>query len=547
MEEKRKTNFLKEAMILSAAGLIVKIIGSVYRIILNPWVGAEGMGTYQMAYPIYTLLLSISTAGIPTAISKLMAERIAVNDNKGSFRVFKVSLVLLFFIGLFFSAFLYLGADYYATHVIQVPVAGMAIKAIAPAVFFVSIMSGFRGFFQGLQDMTPSAISQIVEQVFRVIAIFTMVWIFLPISVDHAAAGAASGPAFGGLFGLLTLLFIYFKRRKNFKTFFETTESTYEESSLTIMKNVILFALPITLGGMIVPCMSTIDTMVINTRLMTIEGMTLTRVKELYGYLSSYAGALVNFPPVITIALSASLVPAIAEAMALKNRKLASKNISTGIKFTFLVGMPCTIGMFVLATPICTLLYRDPFGGKPLAVMAFTVVFLTLNQTCAGILQGLGHVNIPVRNLLFGVLTKTCLNYVLVAVPSLNILGAALGSVGGYGVASILNLLAVRKYAKWEMNGKDLILKPLVASLIMGVCTIGAYYGLKSVLGGISHGADMATLLSILIAVVIYFYIVLHFKFLERRELLMLPGMKEERVAKLERINLFKSESEEDE
>ncbi len=535
--ENKKNNFIKGAMILSMAGILVKVIGAVYRIILNRWIGAEGMGTYQLAYPIYSVLLAISTAGIPTAISKMMAEKIAMADGKNSKKIFIVSLWMLLGIGVTFSLLLFLLAPWLAEVILKVPEATMSIRAIAPAVFFVSLSSGFRGFFQGMQDMAPSATSQILEQFFRVLAIFGLVYLLLPISVDHAAAGASFGPVVGGAISLLCLVTIYLKRKDRINLFFNESANYQEESSLSIAKKLFLFALPITLGGLIIPAMTTVDSLLIPSRLLTIPGMDLETTKILYGYLSSYAGALVNFPAVITVALSASLVPAISEAIAKKDKDTMKKNITTGTKLTLLVGLPSSVGLFVLATPICELLYNDAFAGPALQVTAFTVLFITLNQTTTGILQGMGKVYTPVIHLVVGLLIKAVLTYVLVANPDFHILGAAFASVVAYAVAASLNFLAVLRHGGITFEYKNTLIRPAAISALMGVIAFALYHGANFFLPG-----SLATILSMGVAVLFYGMAIMMGRVLHRDELLMFPGVSEKVVSKLESHQLFRSE-----
>ena len=202
----KKDSFLKGAFILAAAGLVVKVLGAVYRIPLARLIKDEGMGLYQMAYPIYLILLSISTAGIPTAISKMVSEDVAIGRFKNAHRIFKVSMIVLTIIGLGLTVLLGFGANWLAVKIYKNPKAFYSILSISPAIFFVSIMSCFRGFFQGLQDMTPSAVSQIVEQIGRVIAVFILAYMLLPYGVEYAAAGAAFGPVAGSVMGLIVLI-----------------------------------------------------------------------------------------------------------------------------------------------------------------------------------------------------------------------------------------------------------------------------------------------------------------------------------------------------
>ena len=252
-------NFLQGAFILTLAGFIVKLLGAFYRLPLARIIEDEGMGLYQMAYPIYITLLSISTAGIPTAISKMVAEKRAIGKYRESHRVFKVSLIILTIIGLVFTVLLLTISEYLANRILANPKAYYPLISIAPAIFFVSIMSAFRGFFQGMQTMTPSAISQVAEQLGRVAAVFPLVYLLLPRGVEFAAAGAAFGPVVGAVAGLLVLLIIYKRQRKDILLEISQDRSSLIENPLTIAYKLITFAIPITLGGLIIPIMNLAD------------------------------------------------------------------------------------------------------------------------------------------------------------------------------------------------------------------------------------------------------------------------------------------------
>ena len=248
-----KDSFLKGALILTAAGFLVKILGAIYRIPLALLIKDEGMGLYQMAYPIYLILLSISTAGLPTAISKMVSEDVALGRYKNAYRIFWVSLTVLALVGLILTLVLVVGAEYLAVSVYRNPKAFYPIISIAPAIFFVSVMSCFRGFFQGLQDMTPSAISQVVEQIGRVVAVFILADLLLPRGVEYAAAGAAFGPVVGAVAGLVVLILVYYNRKRSLVQKMHLDGGKGLESSIHIIYRLFFFAVPITLGGLISP------------------------------------------------------------------------------------------------------------------------------------------------------------------------------------------------------------------------------------------------------------------------------------------------------
>lgn len=514
----KKTSFLKGAFILTVAGFIVKILGAVYRIPLAMMIKDEGMGLYQMAYPIYVTLLSLSTAGLPTAISKLVSSNIALKKYKNAFRIFRVSLAFLGIIGFFSTAALIIYAPYLSARVLGNPKAYYSLVSIAPAIFFVSIMSSFRGFFQGLQDMTPSAISQVVEQIGRVATVFFLASLLLPKGVEYAAAGAAFGPVVGAVLGLLVLVAVYYRKQNEIKIKMMEDLEKRLDSPIKIFKDLMIFAVPITLGGLIIPVMNLADAAIVPMRLQ-VAGFSVTRATELYGQLTGMAAPLINLPAIVTISLSASLVPAISEAVATNNYKLASERARLGIRIALIFAIPAAVGLFALATPVSVLLYKNAEAGIPLSILAWGIIFLSLQQTTTGILQGVGRAAVPVYNLLLGAVTKIITNYVLTAIPSINIRGAALGTVLGYAVASLLNLAAASRYSGMRVDFVKMILKPGISALFMGAFVVYSFNFL--VLKGPGH--NLSTLLSIMIGVLVYLFCLLILGGIEESELAMMP------------------------
>ncbi|HEY3425203.1 MAG TPA: polysaccharide biosynthesis protein, partial [Negativicutes bacterium] len=315
-----KDTFLKGALILTAAGILVKLIGSVNRILLSRLLGGEGIGLYQMAYPIYLLALSISSAGIPVAISIIVAEKIAKSDYRGANRVFKISLGVLAITGLLFTFILYFGAGWLIEHhFVRDARAYYAIAALAPAIFFVTILSSYRGYFQGLQMMTPTAISQIFEQLVRVVTMIWLAYLLLPRGLEYAAAGASFGAGPGAAAGLIVLICYYWRQRAASQYKMDNqSDAIRQESSVSIISRIIKLALPVSLANIMLPVVSNIDLLIVPARL-EVAGFTVEQATELFGYLTGMAIALINLPTILTASLAASLVPAVSEAFTLNN------------------------------------------------------------------------------------------------------------------------------------------------------------------------------------------------------------------------------------
>ena len=375
-----KDTFLRGALILTVAGVVVKLIGSVNRILLSRLLGGEGIGLYQMAYPIYLLALSVSSAGIPVAISIIVAERLALSDYRGANRVFRISLALLTVTGILFTFLLYFGAGWLIeNHFVRDQRAYYAIAALAPAIFFVTVLSSYRGYFQGLQMMTPTAISQIAEQFFRVVTMIALAYILLPHGLEFAAAGASFGAGPGAMAGLLVLFYFYYRQKKSFQYHMENQPYVKQESSFIIISRIIKLALPVSLANIMLPVVSNIDLLIVPARL-EVAGYTVEQATELFGYLTGMAVALINLPTILTASLAASLVPAVSEALTLGNRQRIYQRTTTAMRIANLLTIPSFVGMCLLATPISQMLYGTPNAGNCIAILSFGIFLLGLQQ-----------------------------------------------------------------------------------------------------------------------------------------------------------------------
>lgn len=522
----QKHSLLKGTLILGIAGVMVKVIGAVYRIPLANIITSEGMGYYGSAYPIYGFLIAISTAGLPTAISKLVSEKTALGQPGEANRVFKISFVTLFLVGLISSTALFAGSKHLVT-IVKNPKAYYSMLAVAPALFFVPLMSAFRGYFQGLQNMVPTALSQIFEQLGRVIVGFTLAVALLPRGLEYAAAGASFGASSGAVTGLIVIYIIYiiYKRRM----FLGSAKNPVHpvEPVKSILYRLFAIAVPITLGTSVMPLMNLIDFGIVVRRLQ-FAGFSLEQSNSMYGQLSQMAATLVNFPQVITVALAASIVPAISGAVARRDERDMKRKALVGMRTGILIGLPASAGLFVLAKPIILMIYpREPETWMVLQVLALGFVFLAVIQTTTGILQGIGRPIIPVRNLLIGSVFKLITSYFLTGVTKVNIRGAALGTVVGYSVASLLDYIAVKREIGIGLGFVDSLLKPVIATVVMAVSTVAAYKGVLRIAG--SNTA--ATLGAVIGGAVCYGGVLVLIGGVTADELSLMPGGK--RISRL--------------
>ena len=474
---RKKQSFFKGLLLLTAAGIIVKIIGFVYRVVLTnlPGYGDEGNGIYGAGYQVYLLLFALSTTGFPSAISKMVAEKTAVGDWRGAHKIFKVAFWLLFASGLTISLIFFAGSKHIA-RLISNPGTVYTMVALSPTIFFVSIMAVFRGYFQGMQDMGPQANSQIIEQLAKTVFTIILAYILIPYGVEYAAAGATLGTTIGAAVGAVYLWNLYSRRKiklwANIRGFSSRKKT---ESTARIIANLLKLSLPISLGAVILTVGNIIDLATVMKQLGK-AGFDSGAANRLYGILTGKCYVLAHFPITISAALATSLVPAISASVATKDYKAAEYKISAALRLTMIISLPSAVGMALLADPILKLLFPGTSeGAYLLLVSAFTIIFAGMTQTISGILQGLGHAGIPAASLFAGALFKLAVNYATVPIPHINIKGAVYGTITCYLVSTVINYVMLKRNFKLNLSIYDLIIKPVVSTIVMGITVYYLY------------------------------------------------------------------------
>ncbi len=462
--------FLKGTFILTVAGIVVKVIGSLNWIILSRVLGGEGIGIYQMAFPLYLLALSVSSAGIPVAISILTAEKIALRDYRGANRVFSLSLKLLSFTGIALSLLLYVGAGWLIKeHIIRDARAYYSLIALAPAIVFVTILSSFRGYLQGWQIMTPTAVSQIVEQIFRVAAMLIFANALLPLGLEYAAGGASLGAGAGAVAALAVLVYYYHRLTISISSKAQREDTAVDkESAINIIRRMGKLALPVSLSSIMLPLVANLDLLVVPARLED-AGYSVETATELFGYLTGMAVPLVNLATILTASLATSLVPAISEAYSLGEKKRILQRTAGAMRLANLATIPLSVSLWLFAEPIVRMVYHASRAGEATRILAAGVFLLGIHQVTTGILQGLGRTAIPVVNMGVSAGVKVLLNWVLTANPALGIQGAAYASLADFGIAAALNLFFVYRYTGFYINIGELLKSVVSASLMGGV------------------------------------------------------------------------------
>lgn len=485
MSENTKSSnskFLKGTLILTASSIVVKIIGSLNWIILSRVLGGEGIGLYQMGFPIYLMAITVSSAGVPVAISIITSEKLAKKDYRGAKRVFTVSLRLLLLTGLVFSSALFFGADFLINqHIIRDARAYYSIIALAPAVFFVTFLASFRGYLQGWQIMTPTATSEVVEQLTRVITMLVFADLFMPYGLAYAAGGASMGAGVGAICALLVLMWFYRRLKKRLQKEMEEQDTNVpQESAGHIIKRLLRLALPVSLTSLMLPIGANLDLLIVPQRL-EVAGFNVRHATELFGYLTGMAVPLVNLATIFTAAMTISLVPSIAESKALHNLIAIREKIRIAFRVAMIITFPCFMGLYFLGEKVASLIYNAPKAAGAIETMSIGILFLGMHQISTGILQGLGKTAIPVINMILACIIKVLLSWHFTAIPELGIKGASLATVADFAVAAIINMAFIYKYTGYTFSLTTIIC-PMIASGIMG-CVIYFVLALTEGLG----------------------------------------------------------------
>lgn len=504
--------------------VLIKILGLAYKLYLTnrDGFGDEGNAIYGAGFQIYALLLTLSSIGVPTAISKMVSEKTAIGDYRGAHRIFKIAFATFAFIGFMGTLILFLGASYISTNVLQIPEAEYTLIALSPSIFFVAIASVIRGYFNGMQNLSITAKSQTFEQVFKTvftIMVVELIAIASGINTTLMAAGANLATTLAVLVSFLYLFKYYNRNKKEIwkQTNKDSIQNTKNESAKKVVKNILAVSIPISLSSIISAINKNIDAITVVRGLKTF--LTESAAKVQYGILSGKVDTLIGLPLSFNIAFATALVPAVSSSIAKGDKGTITKRVSFSLLVTMLIGLPCTIGLCVFSDPILRLLFPNaPEGALILQIASFTILFTVLAQTINGALQGLGKIFIPAVALGTGVLVKLILNLVLVPIPSIGVNGAAFSSVVCHIISFTIGFYVLRKSIKLDLGFMKFVFKPILATFIMSVCSYVIYMKLSLLMV-----EQMATIIALISAVIIYLLAIIVLKIFTKEDINMLP------------------------
>lgn len=526
MSKIKKEGFMQGVLSLMCSQVIIKILGLVYSMYLTnrEGFGDSGNAIYMSGYQVYAMLLTLSSIGVPNAISKLVSERLAMGDRKGADRIFKIAFVTFAFIGFGGTLLLFLGAKVIANSWLQIPEAEYTLMTLSPAIFFVSISSVIRGYFNGRQKMSATAHSQTIEQIFKTtltILIVEVVAICTNVNTELMAAGANLATTFATFLSFSYIYTLYKMNRKEEIKELKMQKSKVEgkETAKSIIRKILAVSIPISLSSLLSSINKNIDSVTVVRLLKPLIGEATAKAK--YGIVSSKVDILTSMPLAFNIAFATSLVPVISAARVKNDTDTICKRLRFSLLITILIALPCTFGMCIYATPILELLFpKASSGGALLAISAITIIFTALAQTINGALQGLGKIRVPAIALGCGVLTKLVANLILIPMEGIYENGAAIGSVLCHVVSFTIVYNVLKRTVKLDFRISEMMIKPLLVTIIMSIISVVSYQGVLML--GIAP--RIATVIGIVVAVFIYVIGVVGFRVLSKEDIYMLPS-----------------------
>lgn len=574
-KETKKQNVLGGAIVLVVATALVKVIGAIYKIPLTSIIGSLGRGYFASAYNIYTPIYAISMAGLPVAVSTIVSRNVALGKYRDVKQVLKVTFPLFLLLGLVGTGAMFIAAKPYVDSVGS-PLALYSVFAIAPSILFCCVMSTYRGYYEGLSNMYPTAISQVIESLGKLIFGLTLSKLVInyafrqieatgevfgtvikqesdtAIVYAMAAAAAIVGVTLGTVFACIYTILRH-KIKKDGITQEKLVNSPLAGTKKSTMKEIIAIAVPTAISSLVLNITNFIDTWMIQNRLESVVAKHFDEIMSIYG--DSITAASVakenihtflygaydttmdfkNLIPTIMLTLGVSAIPIISGAMAKKDHKLVGETVNTVFRMTMLIALPAGAGFMALSGPILTLLYEGTANEPGISVAApvmalygLMMPILTLSAPLTNILQAIGRADVPAKSLALGCGIKIGLNYLLIGIPSINVNGAVFGTAAFYLFCIIYNYAVLKKETGVKIDLKTVIIKPLVASVLCGVSAYGVYTVVSKIAG---LGNTLACLAGIAVAVLVYGISVLLMKTLVKNDILMLP--KGEKIAKI--------------
>lgn len=556
----KKQNFLTGAAILSLSTIVVKVIGMLYKLPLNRIIDSQGFAYFNKAYAIYTVLLVISTTGLPVAMSRMVSEARAKENGRQMQRIFHTAMIAYLTIGFLGSGIMMIFPHWLASDVMSMPNAWVSIFALGPAVLCICIASACRGFFQGQGDMTPTAVSQVIEALGKLLLGLGFAWIVKEQTGDLALSSGASiaGISIGAA---VSALYVYVKYRRNRRTV--SALGGKAESYGKTAKKLLAIAVPITLGAAGLQLINLVDEIMVTRRLLEAADATAETAQTWMGEMLRLAKAgmagepwgdvmqtavenqsgvyalcqtIFNFPTAFFPCITAAIIPAITAHLTRNDQKNVRMVQNSALRLTGLIAWPCMIGLLTLSEPIMALLgrYGDSrvqMAAVLLALLAPTVLINGVTTVTTAIMQAHNRPWLPMLNMLIGGIVKVVVNYILVGNPAIGILGAPIGTLACFTVYMVLNVFTMHRVMSEPPKLLRAMWKSGIAAVVMGVAAYGTYFVLSKFIASVT----LCCLGAIGVAVVIYALMVILLKVITYDDCMLLP--KGEKIAKILKIH----------
>ena len=532
-ESPKKQNFLQGAAWLAMATAIVKVIGALYKIPLKMVIGDQGYGYFVTAYDIYSVLLMISTAGLPVAMSRMVSQANALGHYRQVRRIYSTARTIFLTLGFASTALMMIFCHQLAAFQRQ-PDAWFAILCLGPCAFLVCRLSSYRGFFQGQGNMRPTSVSQILEAVCKlVVGLGAAIAIsYATQSVSYAAGGAILGVTFSCL---ISAAFLFGKFRPAYMALPDSNEQV--DSFWLTVKRLLAIAVPITIGSAGLQILTVLETNLYMGQLLGPLGMTQDMADTLRG-IYGMCQTVFNMPCSFIVPITISIIPAITSHLTLSDGAAVKSTTESAARITGLISLPCAVGLSVLAKPVMSLLggysgEKAVLAGQLMGILGICVFLYATVQYTNAVMQANGYAHIPVVNMLICGTMKLLVVFMLVGNPNLGILGAPIGAAIGYLCIGILNIIAINRTVKEKPALVKNLLRPLLPAALMGAVVFGVYQGLLALLG-----PDASSIVlcggPIVVGVAVYFAGVVLFKTITKDDCLLLP--KGDKIAKLLRL-----------
>ncbi len=541
-KKKKSNNFLVQGTILAAAGILVRIIGMVYRIPMQNKIGNEAMGIYSSAYYIYNIMLLLSSYSLPLAVSKMVSARVALGQHKNAYRIFQSSLIFSLISGGAACLITFFGADFFATVVLSEPAAAYSIRVLAPTIFVMAFLGTLRGYFQGMGTMIPTAVSQVLEQIVNagisILAAFLLFDMGAARDVRegtdfyasaYGAAGGTVGTAAGALTALGFCIFLYVLFRRVLKKQMRRDNTVMLESYGNIARVLIATIIPVIISGTVYNISNLVDN--------SIYGFYMTSAGEAEHYMANwgvYSGQyylLINVPIAIANSLASSMLPSLTRTVTAGEKGEVLRKVNVTIRFSMIVAIPSAVGLTVLGYPIVDMLFSQDtrLGGDLLFLGSLAVIFFSLSTVTNGILQGINKMKVPVRNALIALILHVGILIALLYGLKTGIYGVVIANMLFGLTMCILNGISIANYLNYRQEVKKTFVLPALASIIMGAAAYLVYYLLRL----LTKKPSLACLAAIVVAVAVYFVMLIVFRCVTEKELLSVPmGGKAVTIAK---------------